>query len=389
MSDVYPFGFCNSKKSLKFGSMNRKTTAFNLPIPYIYCILISIGLGLFTGLRQYFLYNFLFTEVEEGVWVVQFWAAMMNQVLWGFLVPAVYWVYLRLGKKENRLRLSWGVLLGSVVVAAFHEFSSYFVWFGINDFIGRKELDAGIWQIIYKGFPAGFISQWFVFWIIYSIFAALVNARRFREKQVELANLQIQLSEARLNALKFQMQPHFLFNTLNTISSLIDFSKKDAQGIITKLGNLLRIILEKNARNSIPLQEELSFIENYLGIEEMRFQDRLTVTFKIQEETKSASVPRLILQPLVENAIKHGLKNKEENATILIESYELPDDRIFISVSDNGIGSAKSLNELTKNRIGLKNVKDRLQLMYGNAAQFLVKSQPNQGFAVVIEIPKK
>lgn len=388
MPDFRPTVPIVKEKCKKFVFMDTKSRIFKLPIPYLYCILISIGLGMLSGMRQYFLYNFIFTSSTAGAWVIQFWVAMLNQVLWGFLAPAVYWIYINWGNPTKRLRLSWLVLTGAIIVSAFHEFTSYFIWFGINDFIGRKEFGE-VWQVVFKGFPAGFISQFFVFWIIYSIFAALVNARRFREKQVELATVQTQLSEARLNALKFQMQPHFLFNTLNTISSLIDIDTKEAQRIVSKLGNLLRIILEKNARNGIPLQEELSFIENYLGIEEMRFHDRLSVTYKIDEKTKDATVPRLILQPLVENAIKHGLREKEEDAKILIEAYASGDNRIFINVSDNGIGTDKSLQELITRGIGLKNVKDRLELMYGEEAVFHVKSNPKQGFAAEIEIPRE
>ena len=361
---------------------------FKLPIPYILCILISIGLGLLTGARQIYLYTYFVENAREGLISLQFWIAMLNQVLWGFLVPAVYWVYQEWGNKENRLRLSKMVLFGSIIVSAFHEFSSYFILYGLANLVGFTGLKSNIWTTLSTGFPAGFITQWIVFWIIYSIFAALVNARRFRENQVQLANMETQLSDARLNALKYQLQPHFLFNTLNTISSLMDFDVKDAQKTVSRLGNLMRTILEKNAQNAIPLREELSFIKDYLGIEEMRFQDRLTVEYKIQDLVQDAAVPRLILQPLVENTIKHGLKSVEENGKICIEAYELPENRIFISVSDNGVGINLSTKEMTEKGIGLKNVQDRLELMYGEACTFSVKTGEGEGFKVVIEIPR-
>ncbi|MGK0364695.1 MAG: two-component system LytT family sensor kinase [Saprospiraceae bacterium] len=361
---------------------------FKLPIPYVFCILMSIGLGLLTGARQVYLYTYFFENAREGLLELQFWSAMLNQVLWGFLVPAVYWVYLKLGNRENRLRLSKGVLLGSIIVSAFHEFISYFIMYGGAHLVGFNGLRTDVWTALSNGFPAGFITQWIVFWIIYSIFAALSNARRVRENQVELANVQTQLSEARLNALKYQLQPHFFFNTLNTISSLMDFDVKDAQKTVARLGNLMRTILEKNAQNAIPLREELSFIKDYLGIEEMRFQDRLTVEYKIQDSVQDAAVPRLILQPLVENAVKHGLKSVEEDGKICIEAYELPENRIFISVSDNGIGSSMSMEEMIENGIGVKNVKDRLELMYRDACTFSVETAKGEGFKVTIEIPR-
>ncbi len=361
---------------------------FKLPIPYIFCILISIGLGLLTGGRQVYLFTYFFDNAREGLLKLQFWSAMLNQVLWGFLVPAVYWVYLKLGNKENRLRLSKGVLVGSIIVSAFHEFISYFIMYGGAHLVGFDGLKTDVWTALSNGFPAGFITQWIVFWIIYSIFAALSSARRFRENQVELANVQTQLSEARLNALKYQLQPHFLFNTLNTISSLMDFDVKDAQKTVSRLGNLMRTILEKNAQNAIPLREELSFIKDYLGIEEIRFQDRLTVQYKIQDSVQDAAVPRLILQPLVENAVKHGLRSIEEDGEICIEAYELPENRIFISVSDNGKGSNMTIADMTENGIGLKNVQDRLELMYRDACTFSVETAEREGFKVTIEIPR-
>ena len=361
---------------------------FRLPIPYILCILISIGLGLLTGARQVYLYTYFVENAREGLIPLQFWIAMLNQVLWGILVPAVYWVYQEWGNKENRLRLGKRVLIGSIIVSAFHEFSSYFILYGLAHLIGFTGLKSDLWTAVSKGFPAGFITQWIVFWIIYTIFAALINARRFRENQIELANVQTQLSEARLNALKYQLQPHFLFNTLNTISSLMDFDVKDAQKTVSRLGNLMRTILEKNAQNAIPLRDELSFIKDYLGIEEMRFQDRLTVEYKIQDSVQAAAVPRLILQPLVENAVKHGLKSVEEDGKICIEAYELPENRIFISVSDNGIGSNMTMEEMIENGIGLKNVQDRLELMYRDACTFSVKTAEGEGFKATIEIPR-
>ena len=361
---------------------------FKLPIPYIYCILISVGLGMLTGGRQVYVYTYFMEDVGPSSVTLQFWIAMINQVLWGFLVPAVYWVYLKFGNKKNRFRLSLGVLLGSIIVSAFHEFISYFILYGGASLVGYTGLETDIWTMISSGFPAGFITQWIVFWIIYTIFAGLVNARRFRENQVQLANMEAQLSEARLNALKYQLQPHFLFNTLNTISSLMDFDVKDAQKTVSRLGNLMRTILEKNAQNAIPLRDELSFIKDYLGIEEMRFQDRLTVQYKIQDSVQDAAVPRLILQPLVENAVKHGLRTIEENGKICIEAYELPENRIFISVSDNGIGSNLSTEEMTENGIGLKNVEDRLELMYRDACTFSVETAAGEGFKATIEIPR-
>lgn len=359
-----------------------------LPIPYIYCILISIGLGMLTGGRQIYVYTYFIEDAKPGAVSLQFWIAMLNQVLWGILVPAVYWVYVKLGNKKNRFRLSLGVLFGSIVVSAFHEFTSYFILYGGVDLVGFEGLDVDIWTMISRGFPAGFISQFIVFWIIYTIFAGLVNARRFRENQVQLANMKTQLSDARLNALKFQLQPHFLFNTLNTISSLMEFDVKGAQKTVTRLGNLMRTILEKNAKNAIPLRDELSFIKNYLGIEEVRFQDRMTVEYKIQDAAQDATVPRLILQPLVENAIKHGLKSIEENGKIIIEAYTLPENRIFVSVSDNGVGSNKSLEQMTEKGIGLKNVKDRIELVYQEKGVFSVETAEGKGFKATIEIPR-
>lgn len=278
------------------------------------------------------------------------------------------------------------VLLASFGLAIFHEAFSNVMWFlpmHIFDIHPFTQKDV---EHIIGMFPSALISRLIEFWIIFGVFTAIDFQRKYRDKQIQLAQLESQLSGAQLNALRLQLQPHFLFNTLNTISSLMEINIKDAQKIVSKLGNLLRIVLEKNKKNKTPFREELEFIKSYLDIEAVRFIDRLNIEYHIEPDTLSAVVPSLILQPLVENAFKHGFSNQTENSQITVSAKRVA-EQLIISVKDDGNGTTKSKDTLLSTGIGLKNVKERLDLIYKNAYTFDIKSGTQQGFEVILKIP--
>jgi len=196
------------------------------------------------------------------------------------------------------------------------------------------------------------------------------------------------LVKARMDALTSQINPHFLFNTLNTVSSLIRFDPDMARGVVLKLSNILRRLLRKH-ETFVPLREELEFIEDYLNIEMIRFgRDKLQFFKEVGDETLEVFVPSMLLQPMVENAIKHGLAPRLEGGQIFVRAHAV-DGRIAIEIQDNGIGiPSERLREVYGGGIGISNVIERLRLLYGDQFKMDIRSQEGQGTVIHIEIPE-
>jgi two-component system LytT family sensor kinase len=212
------------------------------------------------------------------------------------------------------------------------------------------------------------------------------NALRIELKLEEQKRL---LLEARLDALQRQINPHFLFNTLNSIAALVRSQPELAREMTVKLANILRALL-KDHDTYVPLRDELSFTDDYLDIEVVRFgADKLKVEKEIDPRTLEVLVPSILLQPLIENSIKHGLEPRINGGTVTLRS-RLEGDRVFIEVADDGVGMGNrpaSALRRTGAGIGMKNVQERLDVLYGNQARFNVVSNPGRGTLVSIEIP--
>jgi len=212
------------------------------------------------------------------------------------------------------------------------------------------------------------------------------NALRIELKLEEQNRL---LLEARLDALQRQINPHFLFNTLNSIASLVRSRPEMAREMTVKLANILRALL-KDHDTFVPLREELRFTDDYLAIEVVRFGvDKLRVEKQIDPRTLDILVPSILLQPLIENSIKHGLEPRINGGTVTLRS-ELEGDRVRIEVADDGVGmGARPATALHRQGagIGMKNVRERLEVLYGNDAQFKVISNPGRGTSVLIDLP--
>jgi two-component system, LytTR family, sensor kinase len=196
------------------------------------------------------------------------------------------------------------------------------------------------------------------------------------------------LLKARMDALTSQINPHFLFNTLNTVSSLIRFDPDMARGVVLKLSNILRRLLRKH-ETFVVLREELDFIDDYLDIEVIRFgPDKLQIFKEIDEETLDAFVPSMLLQPIVENAIKHGLAPRLAGGQIHIRTRRR-DGRLAIEIDDNGLGmSPERLLEVYGGGIGISNVHERLRLLYGDQFEMDIRSREGEGTQIRIEIPE-
>jgi signal transduction histidine kinase len=248
------------------------------------------------------------------------------------------------------------------------------------------------WRTDYK-FSEVFLGQlqsigdinFLIYWGVLGADLAFTYYRKYREGELRAVELQAQLAQAQLQALKMQLHPHFLFNTLNAIAALVRKNEnKAATDMLAGLSDLLRLALENVGAQEVSLKRELEFLERYLEIERIRFADRLHVHMRIAPETLEARVPNLILQPLVENAIRHGVAVRATSGVIEI-CAERRDERLRLQVKDDGPGLPpdKSLS----NGVGLSNTMARLQRLYGSAQSLEFNNAPEGGAVVTLEIP--
>jgi len=219
-------------------------------------------------------------------------------------------------------------------------------------------------------------------WSVFMYFAVLGCVYAFTYF-VEAQKREAQLAEARLAALRTQLHPHFLFNSLNAVTVLVrEKNTAAATRMLELLSDVLRQVLRADARDRIPLAEELQFLEQYLAIEQVRFSDRLRVEWSIEDRAREVLVPNFVLQPLVENAIKHGIAKRAEAGRIAITA-RIEGHRLELIVRDDGVGMSESVSE----GVGLTNTRERLRTMYGDAAALTINSVPEGGTEVVVRIP--
>jgi two-component system, LytTR family, sensor kinase len=212
--------------------------------------------------------------------------------------------------------------------------------------------------------------------------------RRYREGQLRTLQLEAQLSQAQLQALKMQLHPHFLFNTLHSISALLSEDTDSARTMITRLGDFLRLTLENAGTQEVTLKQEMEFLKCYLEIERIRFQDRLQTHLDVSPQALDAKVPNLILQPIVENAIRHGVVSRSTPGLVEIQAKP-QNGTLRIQVRDNGPGlpEHRTSESLFKKGLGLVNTETRLQRLYGMAHVFDLTNDPEGGLVVTLEIP--
>ncbi len=226
--------------------------------------------------------------------------------------------------------------------------------------------------------------------VLTSVICVAVPIKIWNNTRIEMNLEQNQqlLLKARMDALTSQINPHFLFNTLNTVSSLIRFDPDMARGVVLKLSNILRRLLRKH-ETFVPLREELEFVDDYLDIEVIRFgRDKLQFFKQVDEDTLDTFVPSMFLQPMIENAIKHGLAPRLEGGQIHLRTH-IVDGRLYIEIKDNGIGiSPERLREVYAGGIGISNVNERLRLLYGDQFKMDIRSEEGQGTLIHIEIPE-
>lgn len=306
-------------------------------------------------------------------------------ICWGLLFFPIRKISLLLLNRVQR----WPVIIGVHIVLAgvfslFHMLMLYAAYhMGILADLFGFGASNNLRSLAYRWMG----SNLYTYIVIVGVLYLGYFYRRHKEKELTTSQLQTRMAQIQLHSLKSQLQPHFLFNALNTISAYIKKDPDIAIRMLARLSDLLRLTLDTGSKMEIPLQEELRLVENYLELEQLRFSDRLNVTYDIAPGCGEVPVPTLLLQPLVENAVRHGISKTIDGGTISI-SARLENKNLILRVADNGPGFKGPWTEpLFIKGIGLSNTRERLEKRYGPEARLDIEPDLSPGFAVQVLIP--
>lgn len=328
----------------------------------------------------------LCSTVVGVIFALPMWAMEWKQSLaqwwaWGLMAPLIFWADRALpiaGRDFGRRAMAH--IAGSLIFTSIYIYLFYLLQAAIGN-IHWTELAP---MHMLHAAAGWFVWSLLVYWMIVGALQAYRYYERYVSSELRLERMEKSYGQARLNALRMQLDPHFLFNALNTISSHVERDPRLTRSMIEHLGDLLRLSLENRDRQEVPLAEELAFLDHYLEIQKIRFGDQLTVDIDVDADVRYASVPSLFLQPLVENAIRHGIEPRARPGRIELHAHR-QDDALMLEVCDNGNGlnTAKP----TREGVGLSNTRARLRELYGQAHRFELGGRPEGGLRVEMTIP--
>jgi hypothetical protein len=313
----------------------------------------------------------------EEIAVPQFGRAAM----WACLAPFILML-------RARMPPSRGNWLGGTL---FHIAFSFTVM--ATFYLGRLEAyslmfeppKGGFWHAANKSFYGHNLVDIAYYWAVIAFGYGIELQRKYKNEEIKAVQLESRLIEAELKALREQIKPHFLFNTLNTVAALVRDGKNElAVTLLARLGSLLRMSLDGTHENETTLRAEMEFLERYIEIQKARFSDRLTVDVSVEEAALGVSVPWLILQPIVENAILHGVATKAGPGRVEVIGH-VDNGTLHLEVRDDGPGVPE--NRRVIEGTGLTNTRERLQKIYGDAGRMKIRNRPSGGIAVEIEVP--
>lgn len=330
------------------------------------------GVGLLFSTQTYLL-------TPGGTWTAAMRSTMPRWYVWGLLVPLIAIADRRLLRNRplpSRLvfHIPLGVSFTSIAVTLRYVTETFISGAGPGPAVAFF-VKSAYWDLLIYGLIVGVHIAWDL--------AAEAQHRGLREAQLEA-----HLAEARFRTLQAQLHPHFLFNALNTISAYTETEPRIARQMMARLGDLLRRSLDHADQREVPLREELAFLEHYVAIERLRFEDRLAVEIRVAEEAQAALVPALLLQPLVENAIRHGINAQMRGGRILIAARR-DAQRLCLLIEDDGGGLPPGWGLEDHGGVGLRNTTQRLEELYGADHEFRIGGEPGRGVRVSITLPYK
>jgi two-component system, LytTR family, sensor kinase len=323
-----------------------------------------VALGMLFGFQEY-------VDMSLDAWKLPLWVPLagwtLDFVLWG-LTFLCMWRFLRVSIQTASTRqmlvqyLPLSVVVGVIVEVLYIAIFRYQHPGRHYSFLTR----------LGRNLSSALITDVVIFWMGFIVFRSVGYYQRYREREQMASQLQAQLVQARLQALQMQLNPHFLFNTLNSVSSLMRSDPDGADEMLERLSSLLRITLAKGQAQRIPLQEEMEVVQLYVSIQQLRFGDRVSHSVEVAPEAWDALVPSMILQPIVENAYVHGIARSLGEGTISIKA-SVEGDKLCISIRNAGSVPEPFGDALERQGVGIANVKARLELHYGSRQSFSIR----------------
>jgi two-component system LytT family sensor kinase len=315
---------------------------------------------------------------ELRIYLAQWWT-------WGLLTPLIMAVDRRLPFSGKDLGRRVAVHLGLSVVFTevyFYIFTAMQAALGVRPWSSLQ-----IKNLLSPSMVGWQIWSWLVYWIVAGALQAYSYYERYLSSELRLERLEHSFAEARLNALRMQLDPHFLFNALNTISSHVERDPKLTRRMIEHLGDLLRLSLESRDKQEVPLVEEMEFLDHYLAIQKIRFGNQLKVKMQIAPEVRLAAVPALVIQPLVENAIRHGISRRAAGGTVTVQASPAG-GRLEIRVLDDGVGLPPGWTLENSAGLGLSITRERIAGLHPNGeSHFEVHNRLEGGTVTEISLP--
>jgi two-component system LytT family sensor kinase len=340
---------------------------------WIAAILLWSALGMLFALPGLSLVNWSRTLLTS---LAQWWS-------WGLVAPLLFWTDARLPFKENQLGMR---ILAHLLVSVPITLIYFYIAVAVSVLLGLQKPGAMAHALSVLN-PFGVLWSWLVYWVIFGVMQTFRYYEHYRASELRLERMQRNFSQARLNALRMQLDPHFLFNALNTVSSQVERNPRLARTMIEHLGDLLRLSLDARDRQEIPLAEELAFLDHYLAIQKIRFAENLHIEMQVASEVKYALVPCLIVQPLVENAIRHGISRRASGGTVTVTARHA-EGRLQLLIVDDGVGLPSGWALETSSGMGLSVTRERVLGLYPDAnGSFSVRPHSGGGTEVEISLP--
>ena len=345
----------------------------------LFASLVSVGYTAIYGLSRW--------TLRPDTTAIFPYVVLMNLAMWtGYILwtPAIFWLGRRFRFDRDRWKLAVAVHVpASVLITATHLSLVGLLRFYLQGVRGGSPI---LTNTILDAFFRTLDQVLMLYWALIGLQHAVDYYRQARVKEVRSARLEARLMESQLQALQQQLHPHFLFNTLHAISTLVHRDPDKADLMIERLSDLLRVTLRKVGVQEVELAQELEYVRAYLDIEQVHFGNRLRIEYRIDSAALDVLVPTMILQPIVENAIRHGLEPMMRPGTLTIEA-QADGDALWLRVRDDGAGLPKDRKR--REGVGLSNTRSRIDRLYGEQAALTIRENAGGGVLVDIYIPLK
>jgi two-component system LytT family sensor kinase len=355
------------------------------PTRWIWIASLWLAFGLVDAMQTVFVMR---SEGMHHAWGILFLTSVLAWVVWALATPLI----MRLGRRFPPVKPGSIVTLLAHLAACAVIGLTFSAWTSALDFLlnpyayaSRSKSFAHLWL---TSFSNGILAFLLLYAVVLAVNYVLESRARLAYQQTETARLNEQLSKAQLDALRRQIEPHFLFNTLNAVTGLVREGRNEtAVSMIAELSDFMRRVLNDSSRQEVPLGEEMEFAQRYLEIQKIRFAERLQLSVDVPDELLLAQVPTLILQPIVENAVKHGIAKRAQGGQIHIAAF-CSNGALTVSVYNDGPSLSASW-ETTQPGIGISNMRTRLHSLYGDACSLNLENHASGGVEVSVSVPFK